>query len=265
MVFKAFAYRALLFVSIALTGLTAKAHATDAEPAALASRLTVQFSAEHPTDAVVFVGGIHETYRYFDSWGPQVAGENTLVVGFDHDAATGSMSAAALELEQGIEALGDEGVTRITVIAHSMGGLIAKAALDELVRRGQASRFTTVDLHTFGTPFGGFMAAEPAHLMPFGKVISDAIGLPMGPEIGPTSAFMRHLSQPWPANMALHLYIGTEDAIAQPKAYFTKRRYEAVTTGAQTMEILDGYGHTDYVKAGPGVLKDTRQPSVAMD
>jgi hypothetical protein len=127
-----------------------------------------------------------------------------------------------------------------------MGGLVAKAALDELVENDNAVKFVRVELRAFGTPWGGFLFAEPAHFLPGSALVSRVIGLPMGPDIGPQSAFMESLDNPLPPNMHLNLYVGSKDGMASPGMYLTRRRYEAIENIAESVTVLEGLGHKDY-------------------
>lgn len=143
-----------------------------------------------------------------------------------------------------------------------MGGLVSKGALDDLARNGRAAQFSHLELQAFGTPWGGFAMAESAHILPGGALISRAVGFPMGPDIGPGSQFMESLSQPWPENMALHIYQGTADHVAQPEASSTSSRYNSIEANAQSITLIDGFKHTDYRNAGPELMNASRQTPV---
>lgn len=203
-------------------------------------------SNDGPTRAVIVFGGIYETYHYWDSWLPLLAAPQTNIYGFDHDHTSTDMRTAARLLAGEIAQLADIGIVDVTVIAHSMGGLVAKAALDELVENDNAVKFVRVELRAFGTPWGGFLFAEPAHFLPGSALVSRVIGLPMGPDIGPQSAFMESLDNPLPPNMHLNLYVGSKDGMASPGMYLTRRRYEAIENIAESVTVLEGLGHKDY-------------------
>lgn len=204
--------------------------------------------------AVILFGGIYETYHYWDGWVESLGGPDTRVYGFDHNHTSVDMPTAAHVLAQEIERLQDGGIVEVTIVAHSMAGLVSKAALDEVLQDSRATGFTRVDLYAFGTPWGGFLFAEPAHFMPGSKFISRAIGLPMGPDIGPGSAFMESLGTPWPSNMHLHLYIGSKDTVAAPGMFLTRKRYQAVAGIAESVTVVPGLKHKDYASAKSIVL-----------
>ncbi|MBC8737142.1 alpha/beta hydrolase [Paraburkholderia sp. UCT31] len=226
-------------------------------------KFQVQSSGENPTHAVILVGGIHDTYHYWDSWKENLNGPDNVVIGYNHDHTKDTMPNSAHELAHLIDGLKEKGITEVTVVAHSMGGLVAKGALDELARDGQAADFKHIDLHTFGTPFGGFALAEPAHLMPGGAAISNAVGFPMGPDIGPGSPYMKSLAQDWPANMDFHMTVGSKDHVALPAASSTHERYNEIEAKAQSITVVEGYQHTDYRNAGASLLNAAKQEPVA--
>jgi pimeloyl-ACP methyl ester carboxylesterase len=220
--------------------------------------LTVLSSGEHPTHAVILVGGIYDDYQYWDSWKDKLAGPDTVVMGYDHDARTESMPKSAHNLASDIAELKERGVTDVTVVAHSLGSLISKGALDELAQSGAAANFYHLDLQAFGAPVGGFVAGDFADAMPGGRLLSNLIDRPMGPDIGPHSEFMKGLAQPWPSNMAMHLYVGSNDTVVRPEAASTKAQYNAVEANATTVTIIEGAGHVDYNALGPEIMNASR-------
>lgn len=219
-------------------------------------------SDDHPHKAVILVGGIHNNYTYFNEWKEGLKAPDTAVIGFNHDHQTQSMSAAAHDLAKEIHGLRAQGIEEVTVVAHSMGGLVSKGALNELVREGEAGEFKHLELHTFGTPWGGFALADVAQILPGAETVSQAVGYPMGPEIGPHSAYMKNLAQEWPANMEFHVYSGTTDNVAIPDASSTKERYEAIVGKADSVTLLEDFKHNDYVETGPQVLGAGKGQSV---
>lgn len=220
--------------------------------------LEVLSSGETPHKAVILVGGIHNNYTYFDSWKESLAAKDTVVMGFDHDHQSEPMSKGAHNLAEAIHALHERGIDDVTVVAHSMGGLVSKGALNELARTGESADFKHMELHTFGTPYGGFAAADLALVIPGSTAVSNAIGYPMGPEIGPHSDYMESLAQKWPDNMEFHVYQGTTDKVAAPDASFTKDRYADITSHADSMVLMEGFQHDEYVEADPQVLNAGR-------
>lgn len=224
--------------------------------------LQVQSAGEHPTHAVILVGGIHESYHYWDSWAEKLGGPDTLVAGFDHDHTKDTMPNSAHMLASEIEKLKAQGIEDITIVAHSMGGLVSKGALDEMAKDGHAADFKHIELQAFGTPWGGFAMAESAHILPGAAAISRAVGFPMGPDIGPGSDYMKSLAQPLPGNVDLHMYIGSDDKVARPEASSTHARYDSVEANAKSVTVIEGFKHTDYREAGPELMNASRQAPV---
>lgn len=222
-------------------------------------------TGDNPHKAVILVGGIHDNYTYFDSWKDTLAAKDTTVMGFDHDHRSETMTKGAHNLAMAIQELKDKGYDEVTVIAHSMGGLVSKGALNELVSNGESQNFKHIDFHAFGTPWGGFIAGDLAKITPFSETISEKIGYPMGPEIGPHSDYMKGLEQKWPENMDFNVYKGTADNTATPGSGWTNERYEAIAGKADTMVVLEGFNHTDYRETGAEVLKAFREPVPGMD
>lgn len=116
--------------------------------------------------AVILVGGIHETSHYFDSWVAALASPDTVVMGWDHDHWAMSMRASAGLLAGRVSDLSAQGITDVTIVAHSMGGLVAKGAIDELSRTGEAKNFVRIEIQAFGTPWGGYTLADLVPVLP---------------------------------------------------------------------------------------------------
>lgn len=202
--------------------------------------------------AVVVVGGIHDTYGHFSAWTPALEASDTLVVGFDHDHRSSTMKEASEELAHAIQALREHGVEEVTVVAHSMGGLVSKAALDLMVESGTSKEFAQIDLHALGTPWGGFALAS----LPGSGFFGTMFGYPMGGEMSPGSDFMKGLSAvDWPENMSFSVYQGSADNVSLPSVLATHERYDATTSKADVVITIEGYAHMDYVRAGADVLQ----------
>lgn len=214
------------------------------------------------THAIILVGGIHDNFKYFDAWVPAMSSADNLVLGFDHDHQAMTMQEAALTLAEAVRALKDQGITDVTIVAHSMGGLVSKGAIDELSRTGDAEKFDSIDLHALGAPWGGFAMADLARYLPGSEAISQAIGYPMGPEMGPGSEYLKNLSQPMPSNGELHLYRGDIDTVSTPEADNTKARYASTESNATSVTILAGFEHNDYNTAPPELLGSSRGETV---
>lgn len=232
--------------------------ASEAKPAHVFSEKLEPLSGEaSATHAVILVGGIHSNHDYFEKWVPALSGADTVVLGFDHNHRAMTMKEAAASLADSIGELKGRGITDITIVAHSMGGLVAKGAVDEMSRTGAADSFNTLDLHALGTPWGGFAIADLARYTPGSESISNAIGFPMGPEIGPGSDYMQSLAKPMPQNGEFHVYKGDVDTVSTPEMDSTKARYDSIERNATSATELVGFKHNDYSKAPPELLDST--------
>lgn len=198
------------------------------------------------THAVILVGGIHGSYHFFDKWVPELASEDTVVLGWDHSHQAMSMAEAAHLLAQEIFALRKQGITAVTLVAHSMGGLVSKGAVDELSRTGRALDFDALELQAFGTPWGGFAIATLVGVLPGSEYFSRAMGYPMAKDIGPNSMYMQSLAQPMPINGKLRMYVGTTDDVALPGAWSTKARYASIEVLASASVLLNNFSHDAY-------------------
>jgi pimeloyl-ACP methyl ester carboxylesterase len=196
--------------------------------------------------AVILVGGIYESSHYFDNWVPELSAPDTITLGWDHDHRSMSMMQSSRLLAKRIEELNDKGIVDVTILAHSMGGLVAKGAIDELSRMGKAGSFHHIRIDTFGTPWGGYTLAELASILPLSRYLSKAIGYPMGPDIGPNSDYMKDLAQPLPANAELNIYIGTADHTALPDGKAARIRYNSIEELATVVLNINDCDHVAY-------------------
>ncbi len=149
-------------------------------------------------------------------------------------------------LASDLTTLARAGTPDIVLVAHSIGGLVGKGAIDQLSRTGAAGTFTRLDLHAFGTPWGGFALLEVAMKVPGSIALSKFFRYPMAPELRPSSRFLASLAAPMPPNGELHLYVGTDDGVAQPDTAAARQRYAELEAQARTVTELDGVRHNDY-------------------
>ncbi len=87
-------------------------------------------------------------------------------------------------------------VPRVVVVAHSMGGLVARAAVLKLVREQQADFVER--LVTISTPYGGEDAATLGARHAYGMV-------PAWSDLAPGSDFLRALETPLPRTLPFYL------------------------------------------------------------
>ena len=115
--------------------------------------------AAGPADLVLLIHGIDEVGPIWDNLAPQLAVRGYAVARFDYPNDQGLADSAAL-LHDELRSLRARGVVRITLIAHSMGGLIARDVLtspDAYACRaaGHAGLPDITRLITVGTPNHG--------------------------------------------------------------------------------------------------------------
>lgn len=111
-----------------------------------------------PARAVLLVHGLDEPGPIWDRLAPALADAGHAVVRFDYPNDQPAAVSAGL-LRAALAELHARGVAEVPIVAHSMGGLLAR---DALTRPGPGLPRTPV-LVTLGTPFGGspFSAFQP--------------------------------------------------------------------------------------------------------
>ncbi len=196
--------------------------------------------------AVVLVGGFGDDWRYFEPWLEELRESSGCVFGFSHDHRRKTMTEGAAELATELEQLHYLGFQELTVLAHSMGGLVAKTALHRLGEQPLAASLK-VELRAYGTPWGGFFWANFARWVPGSQAITTLLGFPMSAEIGSTSDFMKALQQPLPANMTLIVHNSNTDEVAQPQTQAAKEQFLSVLSQANAVHTYDDIGHSDFV------------------
>jgi hypothetical protein len=105
---------------------------------------------------------------------------------------------------QAADALSKGKLERVVIVAHSMGGLIARAAVNELVR-DKTSHYLKLYV-SFSTPYGGHDAAKSG--IQYAPVI-----VPSWIDMVPDSKLLVHLhEQKLPANVPFHLFFGFNES-----------------------------------------------------
>lgn len=184
----------------------------------------------------ILVGGIRETYESLNAWGDVYAAQGYCVVGFVYDYRADTLTQNAAELAAALVALGTAGAKDVVIVAHSMGGLVARAAVLKAGADGVWG-YDSVNLVALGTPWGGFAVANPTQWLPFAAAIAKLIGMPMGIEIGNNAPFMAALTRDLPERVTLSVYEGGFDHIATPDTASGKQLY-AANVAAATRRVL---------------------------
>jgi pimeloyl-ACP methyl ester carboxylesterase len=99
-----------------------------------------------------------------------------------------------------LDSLSNGTMDRVVIVAHSMGGLVSRAAINDLCRNGAPPFFKLYI--SLSTPYGGVDSAK--------KGVEQApVVVPSWRDVAPGSAFLDQLYQrPFPANVPFHLFFG---------------------------------------------------------
>jgi len=140
-----------------------------------------------------------------------------------HTALGGDIERSALRLAATIDRIRrDSGATEVDVVAHSMGGLVARACLRA---RGRASGIAR--LITLGTPHQGTVAFR-------------RLGLdPMLGQMRPGSALLRRLAdEPAPAADCISIYSTDDALVVPPTAAYWPGAFNIALRGIGHMSLL---------------------------
>ena len=134
---------------------------------------------------------------------------------------------------------------KVILIAHSMGGLVAKRALN---------RFPADTLHatfiTLGTPYGGFHKANLVYYTPLGRYFSKWFKAPMSYEIASNSFFLQKLAETKLSNKIQWFIIDSpQDEVATPRDESEKRNYQRFIERCNAHYTLRGLSHMDFLEA----------------
>ena len=101
------------------------------------------------------------------------------------------------------------GFSKIAVVAHSVGGLIARAFINRYA--SGPDNYVRL-LVTFATPWGGFEMADASQSRPHKSI-------PAWEELGTKSSFIQTtMSESLPAHVRHYIFYGTKDVLAADKA-----------------------------------------------
>jgi pimeloyl-ACP methyl ester carboxylesterase len=216
-----------------------------------AEKSLVTLAESESTTAIVLIGGLNKNYHFLKEWETQLKDGDASVYGLDDDFRSISLKDSSWHLAVSLAALADKKKNHLVIIAHSLGGLVAKHALGRLNDFGLLTRFRKVELHAMGSPWGGSYTANIVPYLPFYRSVVELIGYPMILDIGSESDFMRSLFARLPSNVSFYLYEGTEDTVSKPETESTRERYEASATSATSRTVLRGMNHNGFKKPFP--------------
>jgi alpha/beta hydrolase family protein DUF900 len=202
-------------------------------------------------DAAILIGGINDTWRSLGDWIPVHAAAGRQVLGYTYDQRHDDLDTCARRLAAAMTSLAGQGVRRLHVTAYSMGGWVAKAALDRMTADGSIDLFETIELTALATPWGGFGRANIVwrlrHVPTAGiaRAFARAIGKPMGFEVGSRTPFVRARRAPLSPRVRFHVFEGGADETATPRTREERENYEAVVALAATRTLIRGARHAD--------------------
>lgn len=198
------------------------------------------------SSVVILVNGINGSAKFFDEWVQSPSFENYTVYAFNVNHRSYTMTESATFLANHISELQKTNIIHLNIFAHSMGGLVAKKALDLLSASNSLDKFEQVKLATMGTPWGGFSKAEAATWLPGAKWICKLLGYPMCTEISPLSEFMTGLSVALPSNVRFEVLDSTGDMVATPVTKNEKLQYAEVVSHSTFRKTVTNLDHDQF-------------------
>ncbi|MCK6552849.1 hypothetical protein L6R52_43900, partial [Myxococcota bacterium] len=133
----------------------------------------------------------------------------------------------------------------LAIDAHSMGGRVVLAALDQLAREGRLGA-RAISLNLIAPPLGGYTAANAARWAP--SFLGGAFdGLRPGIDMGTSSSFQERLEAlALPPNVHTTIWVAERDTIVDPSmAGFAQIR---ARLGAET-RVVPGATHDSIIDA----------------
>jgi hypothetical protein len=212
-----------------------------------------------PGEAAVLLGGINDTWRSLPAWVDLHAAAGRAVFGYTYDQQGDDLHASARRFAEALAALAASGVRRLHVTAYSMGGWVAKAALDRMTADGSIDAFESIELTTLATPWGGFHRANLVWRLRgvptrgLARAFSRAIGKPMAFEVASRSSFVRARRAPLPPQVTFRIFEGGSDEVATPGTREERENYEAVAALAEERLMVPRARHRDMREPRPGL------------
>ncbi len=204
-----------------------------------------------PASAAVLVGGINDTWLSLAGWVPIQVAARRQVFGYAYDQRVDDLQTSAGKLAEALSGLAERGVRRLHLVAYSMGGWVAKAALDRMAADGSIAAFESVELTTLGTPWGGFDRVNVAWRLrgfptpALARAFSRLIAKPMAFEVGSRTPFVRARRAALAPHVTFRVFEGRCDEVARPRTATERENYEAVVALASERVTVAGARHRD--------------------
>lgn len=215
--------------------------------------MTVQ-SPKHSKTAVLFVGGVNDTYKFWSAHMENID-ERTTVLGYEGPGGPGTqphnieyMDANAQHLATALAQLSAQGIENIHIVAHSLGGVVSKKALLLMDEQQGSTLFKNLTFTAVSSPFGGFASADAAPSIPLFKSVSKWFNIAMASDMGPSSSFYQSISKDLPSYIQSHLIESPNDPVVKNDHPLVAARYAQVTKSFQQKTSLDGGGSHVYAK-----------------
>lgn len=215
---------------------------------------TVQQNIESKK-AVVFVGGVNDTYHFWDKHIDSLKDKDVLVIGYEGVGGKGSsphnveyMDQNAKHIADGIKKLQESGINDIQIVAHSLGGVVSKKALHILEDSNSLDEKSKIKFTAVSSPLGGFALAAPGEYLPLFSQISKAAKIAMASDMSPMGNFYQSISRPIPSQIESRMIQSLDDKTAQPESMLTEYRYNKVADGFKEKITLEGNGDHEFAR-----------------
>ncbi len=224
---------------------------------------TTEPPAEIPVNAVVLIHGLDEPGGIWDQLAPALHNAGHTVIRFEYPNDQ-RIRPSAYAFSQSLDDLGRLGIERIDIVAHSMGGLVAREVLSNERLHTDASpstrRLITLGTPHLGSPWSRMRAVaevreqvqrwiespdhDPKRLLGFAR---DGIGQ-AGTDLLPGSDFLNTLNaRPMPSGVAVTCVVGRAVPFRQDDA--------RVMAGSGTLEQIVGRRDAKAIEQGLAALK----------
>ena len=222
---------------------------------------TIKTSNTTTTKAILFFGGVNDTWHFWDQYVELINKEDTSVYGFigsdTKDKKPHNNEFIAVNADHVVEAINSligADVKELYIITSSMGSLPAKTALLKADKNGILEKFEYVKFVAVSAPLGGFEIAQSSQLVPFFKTFSRMFNAAHAGDMFPTSAVYENMSELLSDRVHTVLIESLDDPIAQPKTDVEKETYAKIAATFETKITLEG-GNSHIFAKSPDTLK----------
>ena len=236
---------------------------------------------ENKYDAALVIAGAGSTWHTLDKWIPDVKNStNGNVYAYEGLAGVGTNPHNETYMEENIDAIANAlekieqgGAKRVLLQTYSMGGVVGKAALHELEKRGSLKNFEHVEFVAIAPPYCGYSSADAIRqYMPDWMVdnianpLLRAGGVAMSEDMGSQGHVFKTISQKLPDNVNFTIVRGIGDEITTPFEDKTREREKEIYSSANTVITalsghVSGIDPKTYKEQGLNVYSGSNQHS----